>query len=66
MKQLLLCAATIALLTLPGVAMFLVYPRAAATAPVIYISPFNGTDVLMPRCTVRDARVMASEIKSLA
>jgi len=55
MKQLLLCAATIALLTLPGVAMFLVYPRAAATAPVIYINPFNGTDVLMPRCVVRDA-----------
>jgi len=52
MKQLLLCAATIAVLTLPGVALFLVYPRPAATAPVIYISP--STDGLMPRCTLRD------------
>ena len=52
MKQIVLCAATVAILTLPGVAMFLMYPRADATAPVIYINPFNGPDVLMPRCTV--------------
>jgi len=55
-KQLFLCAATIAVLTLPGVAMFVVYPRPAATAPVIYVSPFEeNRDGAMPRCDQRRA-----------
>lgn len=56
MKQLLLCAATIAILTLPGIAIFLVYPRAAASVPVIYLTPPSlGSSADMPRCTLRDA-----------
>jgi hypothetical protein len=51
-KQLLLCAATVAVLTLPGAAMFLVYPRASATVPVIYVTPQTFDDAL-PRCTMR-------------
>jgi hypothetical protein len=54
MKQLLLCAVTIAILTLPGAAMFLMYPRASASVPVIYITPQAfDENALLPRCILR-------------
>ena len=56
MKQVLLLAATIAVLILPGVVLFVAYPRATATVPVIYVTPqaFDG-GADMPRCTLRGA-----------
>lgn len=53
-RQLLICAATIAILALPGVAMFLAYPRAPTAVPVIYITPqsLDAGAPLSP-CTLR-------------